>query len=255
MIWLRRFFADMIGSYLDSLRALRALPWLFAAIVLWEFAQHVVEVRIGMFESRDMARLRNDNGLRMAFGWIKMTSIYVGAFFVIRHFASQREGRVLAPLGTAALRFLPYVLYALVVFAAMFYARALVPEVHVTALRSALGLGQLLIEPLLMTWVVAAATDGRVANPLVSARRLGWLYGLALPLYILTRLPFSLLHQQLNRLSIGEAGIQLWGLLALDSLVVGLIVAISPSAMVRIAHWTELRQAGAKTRETAVVSP
>ena len=97
MIWLRRFFADMIGSYLDSLRALRALPWLFAAIVLWEFAQHVVEVRIGMFESRDMARLTNDNGLRMAFGWTKMTSIYVGAFFVIRHFASQRAGRVLAP--------------------------------------------------------------------------------------------------------------------------------------------------------------
>jgi len=33
-----------------------------------------------------------------------------------------------------------------------------------------------------------------------------------------------------------------------------LIVAISPSAMVRIARWAELRQAGAKTRETAMVS-
>ena len=60
MIWLRRFFADMIGSYLDSLRALRALPWLFAAIVLWEFAQHLVEVQIGMFESRDMHTTEGD---------------------------------------------------------------------------------------------------------------------------------------------------------------------------------------------------
>lgn len=51
MIWIKRFFTDLGGTYVDSLRAIKALPWLFAAIIGWEFAQHIVEVRIGMFES------------------------------------------------------------------------------------------------------------------------------------------------------------------------------------------------------------
>ena len=82
MIWMKRFFTDLGGTYLDSLRAIKALPWLFAAIIGWEFAQHIVEVRIGMFESKEMARAVADDRLRMAFGWVKMASIYVGAFFV-----------------------------------------------------------------------------------------------------------------------------------------------------------------------------
>lgn len=254
MTWLRRFFPDLLGAYLDSLRALRALPWLFGIIIAWEFAQHGVEVRLGMFESREIARAANDDGLRMVFGWIKMILIYVGAFFVIRHFAGQRDGRRLDPPAIAARRFLPYALYALAVFAAMFYARELVPAAQVDTLRGALGLGQVLIEPLLMGWVVAAATDGRIGNPLASARQVDWLYLLALPLFMLTRIPIGLLHQQLNTWPMGRTGVELWGMLALDSIVVGLIVATAPAAMVRIARWIDLRQDRAKTLETVPVS-
>ena len=254
MFWIQRFARDLLGSYADSVRALAALPWLFAAIIGWEFAQHVVEVRLGMFESREIARAMNDDGLRMVFGWIKMASIYVGAFFVIRHFAGSREDRALAPLGTAARRFLPYVLYALAVFGALFYAADLVPASQVDTVRGTLGLVQLLIEPLLMVWVVAAATDGRITNPIASARRLGWLYVLALPLYLLVRLPLGLLHQYLNTVPMGESGAMLWMPLALDSLVVGLIVAIVPVAMVRIAQWPMRRDSRAQTAENGLVS-
>ena len=162
MFWIQRFARDLLGSYADSVRALAALPWLFAAIIGWEFAQHVVEVRLGMFESREIARAMNDDGLRMVFGWIKMASIYVGAFFVIRHFAGSREDRALAPLGTAARRFLPYVLYALAVFGALFYAADLVPASQVDTLRATLGLVQLLIEPLTMHEEFGTALLGRL---------------------------------------------------------------------------------------------
>ncbi len=241
MIWIKRFFTDLGGTYVDSLRAIKALPWLFAAIIGWEFAQHIVEVRIGMFESQEMGRAVADDGLRMAFGWVKMASIYVGAFFVIRYFISQRSDRSLAPLGSAGLRYLPYFAYSLVVFAALFYARSLITEEHVDTFRAAVGLGQQLLEPLLIAWVVAAATDGRISGPIASARRLGLLYFLALPLLLLARVPASLLHQHLNQTAVGSMGTELWLTLAIDAVVVGLIVSIVPSAMVRVAGWMDKR--------------
>lgn len=249
MHWIRRFSADLAGSYLDSLRAIKALPWLFAAIILWEFAQHVVEVRIGMFTNEETARAVSQDGARMVFGWVKMISIYVGAFFVIRHFAGTRDGRQLAPLGPAAKRFAPYLVYSLILFAAVFYTRDFAAEDQVDMVRAVLGLGQVLIEPLLMAWVVAAATDGRITGPIGSAKRTGLLYFLALPLFLLIRTPVSLLHQNLNQWAIGKQSPELWSLLAIDSLVVGLIVAITPAAMVRVARWVELR------REDQATSP
>lgn len=242
MIWIRRFFVDLAGTYLDSLKALRALPWLFAAIVLWEFAQHVVEVRIGMFENAERARELSGDPLRMAFGWVKMASIYVGAFFVIRHFAGSRDGREVASIGRATKRFVPYFVYSLLMFSLIFYAREFTPEKHVDTVRTIAGLGQLLLEPFLAAWVVACATDGRIANPIASIRRTGLLYLLALPLFFLARIPISLAHQQLNTLAMERGGVELWSILALDSLVVGIIVAITPAAMVRIARWVQLRE-------------
>ena len=247
MQWARRFFADLAGSYLDSLHALKALPWLFAAIIAWEFAQHVVEVRIGMFANEEAARAVSQDGTRMVFGWLKMLSIYIGAFFVVRHFAGNRDGRPLAPTATAARRFAPYVVYSLFMFAAIFYAHNFVSEDRVDTLRTIVGLSQVLIEPLMMAWVVAAASDNRISGPLASARQTGWLYLLALPFYLLTRVPVSLLHQELNQRAIGTQGTELWSILVVDSVVVGVIVAITPAAMVRVARWVELKHAHIKT--------
>ena len=248
MIWAKRFFADLGGTYIDSLRAIGALPWLFAAIIGWEFAQHVVEVRIGMFESVEAAKAVGMDASRMVFGWIKMLSIYIGAFFVIRHFAGSRGGRTLASLQQAAKRFVPYTAYSLLIFAGVFYARDLVAGDQVDVFRGTLGLGQLLIEPLLMAWVVAAATDGRIGNPWASARRTGLLYLLALPLYLLARVPVGLLHNGLNEWAMGTQGLELWSLLAIDSFVLGIIVAIVPAAMVRVARWVDVRSADRDAR-------
>ena len=241
MIWMKRFFADLGGTYLDSLRAIMALPWLFALIIGWEFAQHVVEVQIGMFESEEAAKAVSQDGLRMVFGWVKMASIYLGMFFVIRHFAGHRDGRDLASVGKAARRFSPYFLYSMVMFAIVFYARDLVGEAGGETLMAIAGLSQLLIEPLLMAWVVAAATDGSIRTPWASARRTGLLYFLALPLFLLIRVPISLLHQGLNSWSMGAEPGNMWAMLALDALVVGVIVVIVPAAMVRVARWIDVR--------------
>ena len=64
-------------------------------------------------------------------------------------------------------------------------------------------------------------------------------------------LSVGLLHQALNEWATGTQGLELWSLLALDSLVVGLIVANTPAAMVRVARWVEMRRSAEAAFATA----
>jgi hypothetical protein len=243
MIWLKRFATDLIGAHVDGARAMRALPWLFGAVIAWELAQHVIEVRIGFFTSVEGARAVQEDSSRMLLGWVKMLSVYIGGFFVLRQLA----GRTNAPVGTAARRYLPYVVYSLLIFALIFYARRFLGAEHVNEARTVIGLSQVAIEPLLMLWFVAAATDGAVRTPVESARKLGWLYAYALPLFFVARIPVNAAHQLLNRYAMGQPAALLWPMLVLDAIVVGLIIAVLPAIAVRIAHRAE-------ERETAVPS-
>ena len=251
MKWIMQFGRDAIGSYGDGLRAMKGLPWLFAAIVLWEFAQHVVEVRIGMFESVEQARAVGGDASRMVFGWIKMLSLYLGGFFVIRYLVERDDGLALAPVGTALRRYAPYIVYSLIMFAAVFYTREYAPAAHVDTIRTVVGLSQLLIEPLLMAWVVSAATDGKVGNPFASARRTGWLYLYALPLYLVVRIPINLLHGALNSEAIGRSQGVLWTMLAVDAVVVGILIAVIPAISVRVARRIREKQANVTTQRAA----
>ncbi|WP_084582186.1 hypothetical protein [Sphingomonas azotifigens] len=231
MTWLKRFGIDLIGAHVDGVRAIRALPWLFGVLIAWELAQHVVEVRIGFFTSVDAARAVQEDGGRMLLGWIKMLSVYVGGFFVLRQLA----GRVNAPIGTAALRYLPYLAYALIAFALIFYAGRWAPD-RVDEARAVVALAQIAIEPLLMLWVVSAATDGEVRTPWQSARMLGWRYAYALPLFFVGRIPVNAVHQLLNRYAMGQPPALLWPMLVLDAITVGLIIAVIPAIAVRVAR-------------------
>lgn len=248
MIWLKRYFTDLAGAHLDGLRTMRGLGWLFAFIIAWEFAQHVVEVRIGMYESEDAMRAVGNDPARMVMGWIKMILVYIGGFFTIRYLARTRQGTQLDPVGTAMARYLPYMAYMLGMFAALFYARSYVAEEHVDTVRAIIGLSQVFAEPLLMAWVVAAATDGSIKSPLISARSTGLLYFYALALFFVARLPVSLAHQALASAAIGKTGASLWGILALDAVVVGLIVAIIPAISVRVAALVQSRNQAAPVK-------
>lgn len=169
----------------------------------------------------------------MVFGWIKMASVYAGGFFVIRYLWRQNRATI-SPLVPAFLRYLPYILYSLFLFGLVFYAPQIVPAAHTNTLRAVVGLGQVIIEPMLMFWIVAAATDREVKTPVGSVRMMGWLYFWAFVLYFVARLPVNLLHQLLNRYAMGQSNIVLWALLALDALVVGMIIAVIPAIYVRI---------------------
>jgi hypothetical protein len=231
----RRFFADLIGAYIDGARVVCGLPWLFGAIIAWEFAQHMVEYRIGFFDSREAAKAVSLDGSRMILGWIKMLLVYVGGFFAIRYLVLGRQPAT-KPAGATMLRYLPYVIYSLLLVAPILYADWLVAPAQVMTLRGIFGIGQLLVEPLLMLWIVSAAAEGQVRTPLQSARTTGWFYLWALALFFIGRLPINLLHRFLGTYPIGKPGPLLWPMLALDAVTVGLIITVIPALYVRIAR-------------------
>lgn len=243
MLWLRRFFSDLLGAHLDGVRAALGLPLLFVVLIGWEFAQHVIEVRIGFFDSREAAKAVANDPSRMVLAWIKMISVYVGGFFVIRYLAARNGNTTLAPVGTTLRRYAPYIVYSLMLFALVFYASSLVPKPSVFSFRAVLGLGQVAVEPLLMLWIVAAATDGAVRDPLRSARLTGWLYLWALALFFIGRIPVNAAHQLLNRYARGQPDFILWPMLIVDAVVVGLIIAVIPALYVRIARFIHERRA------------
>lgn len=213
------------------------MPLLFTVLIGWEFAQHVIEVRIGFFDSREAAKAVANDPSRMAFGWIKMISVYVGGFFVIRYLAAKNGNTPLAPVSLALRRYAPYIAYSLGLFALIFYARGFVPDTSVTTFRTIVSLAQIAVEPLLMLWIVSAATDGAVRNPLRSARVTGWLYFWALTLFFIGRLPANAAHQLLNRYAMGQPELILWPMLVIDAVVVGLIISVIPALYVRTARF------------------
>lgn len=236
MIWGKRLVVDIVGAHIDGVRVIAALPWFFALVIAWEFAQHVMEIRIGFFDSRAAASAVAAAPSRMLLGLIKELSVYVGGFLVIRQLVGRRGDRPVAPLMPAAARYLPYVAYSLVMFAIIFYANLLVPGPQVDNFRLAVGLAQLLLEPALMLWMVSAATDGRVRGPLSSARQTGWLYLYALPLFYIARYPTGCAHQVLNLEAIGQPRTTVWAMVTIDAIVVGLLIAVVPAIAVRVAH-------------------
>lgn len=242
MSLLRRFFGDLIGAHLDGFRSMMGLPLLFAVLIVWEFAQHVIEVRIGFFDSREAAKAVANDPARMAFGWIKMISVYVGGFFVIRYLAAKNADAPLSPVGLALRRYAPYIAYSLGLFALVLYARGFVPATSVTTFRTIVSLAQIAVEPLLILWIVSAATDGTVRNPFRSVRVTGWLYFWALALFFVGRLPVNAAHQLLNRYAMGQPELLLWPMLVIDAVVVGLIIAVIPALYVRIARFIWERQ-------------
>lgn len=237
MTAIRRFFADLFGAYLDGIRVAAGLPLLFGAIIVWEFAQHIIEYRLGFYRDAATARAVSLDEGRMALGWVKMILVYVGGFFAIRYLVLGSASAALRPSGRTVLRYLPYVAYSLIVFATIFYAGSFVPTERVMTVRGIVGLTQVAVEPLLMLWIVSAATDGPIRNPLQSARVLGWRYVWALPLYFVGRIPISVAHQALGRPGSGHPDALLWPMLLLDLVAVGLLVVIIPALYVRVARY------------------
>jgi hypothetical protein len=68
---------EMKQAYGRSWAFAWALPAIAAIPMAAEAIQHLVEWRIGMFESLEMAKVAENDPLRMGFGYLKVAALFI----------------------------------------------------------------------------------------------------------------------------------------------------------------------------------
>lgn len=208
-------------------RTFVAAPLIVALAVLPELVQHVVEIKLGMFASRDAFRALANDPTRWTFGYVKLAGFWLAILTTARFWAVGGElahvvrvpprsiGRVALGVGLG--------------IAETLASKALAG--HGVALDMVLTLVSLAIQTALFVYIVGALLDDREAA-LRWAVTGGWPRGLFMTLLlVLTFAPCQLLHMANHRLALGRAGWVVWSLMLFDGLFVGLFAALVGSAM------------------------
>ncbi len=215
------FWQSFKAVYADSVAFVRAC-WLLALVpVVFELLQHVVEVRLGMYASLAAAQASEDSPLRTAFGLLKVASLTLPIYWVMR-FLARRDARFAARLEAPAWR----------LFAVFFVVQVALGAVDLYLLpRHGWWAGVLFVVgmvegALFAAWAVGASLGnermGVVDSVRLMARRLPW----TLAFQIAVILPLMVPHYALGLFAIVGPKTLMWPTLVLDALLVGYLAPV-----------------------------
>lgn len=201
-------------------------PAIVAVAVLPEFAQHVAEIWLGMFDSREAARAIADSPVRWGFGYAKIAGLVLAMLLTARFWAcggSVRRAFLVSPL--TLVRTAGAILVVVLSGGALDYlARMLPPPAD-----AALGLFAAVLQAGLSVWAIAQLLEDRA----ITLRRALTTHlptaALLLLLFAAAMAPAQLLHGLNHRLALGQPDAIVWSLMAFDSLLVGLMAALAGS--------------------------
>jgi len=224
-----RTILSAIGDYLTRSVSLFWIgPAVVALVVIPEFAQHVAEIHLGMFDSVAAAKLGGGDPLRMGFGYVKIAGLVLTFIAAARFWWCRAHGGRWYDV-----RRLAWV--RLIVGFILFMAIGSVTELvqPLTGHKAPIALvvvASLLSLPYL--FVMLAGLFGDRATPMKAliAKSWPWLLLLALLLPLLFA-PLSWLHGMNHRWALGAPGALVWALMIFDSLVVGLMASSVGAAM------------------------
>ncbi len=219
----RRLFADWFAA---AWHILRYTPWLLLPILLTEGAQHIAEIQLGMFASRDVFASLSNDPWRWTFAYPKIAGMIVTMLLVARAVALGSAARAIRP------RWRPMAMLAAVIaltFAldAAFQsgtARAIAPDPLLQGIN-------IVVQTLLLVPLLAALfEDGWPA-----VRAAGW--WLVPALLVMTLLaaiafvPMGALHQYNHLWALGAPLPAVWALMLFDTLWVALLALMVGSAL------------------------
>lgn len=89
----------VLASYRRGGLTLVAAPAIVALIVVPEFAQHVAEIQLGMFESKEAFKALSNDPTRWAFGYVKVAGVVLATLATARFWAlgSVRRALLVSP--------------------------------------------------------------------------------------------------------------------------------------------------------------
>ncbi|GAA0671185.1 hypothetical protein FHT00_001935 [Sphingomonas insulae] len=223
-------------TYRGSIAFMVACPLLALVPVVFELLQHVVEVRIGLYDSIAAAKASEHHPLRMAFGMVKVLSLIIPGYWVTRFLAlgdARRAGAVEMP---ALWLFGGVVAFHTVIAALQLFV--LPQTLPVTLIAFAVGE---VIGCLIPAWTVAAALGNRAVGPrksiAIMAPHMPWTFVVLL----LSIVPLMIPHYLLGAAALLAPKLWLWPALIVDALLVGWLSVV----MVAGAYVTARRAAQA----------
>lgn len=225
---LRTLFSA-IGDYLTRTVSLFWIgPAVVALVVVPEFAQHVAEIHLGMFDSLAIGRSLANDPLRWAFGYAKLTGLALTFFASARFWWCRAHGGRwydVRKLGWVRLLLGFVLFFAIGSVGELFPLLAgREPPVAVSILFSLLSL------PFL--FVMIAGLFGDRATPLKALVLKSWPWLLLLALLLpLVFAPLSWLHGMNHKWAMGAPDAVVWALMIFDSLVVGLMASSVGAAL------------------------
>ncbi len=232
---IRTVLAALVGTLRDGFRIWWLAPVIPLLVVVPEAIQHVVEISIGMFDSREAARALGDDPRRMAAGALKVVGLVLAILATIRFWSSRdlggREtgGRWWDPRAIAWRNF--FIALGLIILSSL-PGLLLRPTLGEEA-SAWIDLGVLLATlPLLV--LLASGLSGDRSDSLGRVYRHGWLSALAIVvLAAIVWIPLQYLHGLNHQWAMGAPALAQWALMAFDSLVVGLLATMTGTAIHR----------------------
>jgi len=237
---------DLKFVHAGAWRYMLACPLLFAVPVLVEFVQHVIEMRIGMYDGIAAAQAVEAHPARLGWGLVKTLSLVAALYWVSRFLVLPGGAARAARLDPVAVRlFGLVVLWSLVWTVPMIWGGQWMDAAglgdQALAVGIAVGLILFVLDALLAPWKVGAAVGNAGLGFVRSIRLVGLNVFWAMAFIIAALLPPMIVHYALALLAIGAAEGVAWPLLALDALVVGWLGAVMAATNVAIARRAGVR--------------
>lgn len=222
MTWLRALGA----LYRDGLSLLWLAPLIPLLAIVPEFVQHIAEVRLGMFDSREAFIALAQDPARMIFGYAKIAGLVL-AMLAAARFNGDPAHRWWDLRGVLWKRFALALLLNAAVALPIEAARGRVGESALLTIQAVVTVATL---PLIL--FLFGALLGNRAMTLRAAYTSGWrrLPLLAL-LLVAAFVPAQALHQLNHTVALGRPEALVWALMVWDSLLVGLLACWVGTAM------------------------
>lgn len=246
-------WADIKRLYCDSAAFALALPILFSIPVVIEFAQHVVEIDIGLFDGNRVAASLDQR--RLTLGFAKTLALILPGYWFVRYMAWDRDEarakRVAWPaVGLFAFQFLIqaslqwYALFGPSI-ATLMSIEAPVANYLLVGPVALATIGGVYLTALFVAWPLGNASIGPLRSIAIMTgsfwRTIGYTIGGAVPLMAC--------HYAFNYGAMGQPRAIVWVIVALDALVVGFLALTTVGA-----HYLAARRA-AERKGVALVPP
>lgn len=217
------------SMYTGAVRFSRAAPVAFLVPVVIELAQHVAEIRAGMYVSREGARLASADPDRLIWGYAKTLALLPAGYWFVRYLAFGDARRAVRPERPAiALFAVQAVLTAALQYYSLFSTVSPATLLKVDgqmgqAIDGAAGLIQLIIGIYLTAWLVAWPLGNRAIGPLRSITVMRGSFWRTVGYLVAGVLPLMALHYALSLGAIGRPAWLVWPMLITDAIAVGFL--------------------------------